>query len=306
MSAIRTLLTESIDYAGLFPPAGLDMPSAVRNYANYRTGPEAWALGRFVLPVSRLHEFERAAASHLPLTPAADPWRLSVLSGPDLAADLAAIAEFNHRHSRPGAPALVADTIETKANSETGIEDALRTAPRTLQVYIEIPIDRDPSLLLAALARLGGRAKVRTGGVTEDAFPTTADLVRFLRRCVQAGVAFKATAGLHHPLRADYPLTYSADSPTGAMFGFLNLFLAAALLQDGISDLEATRLLEERSLEAIELDARGITWNNHRLDLDALRRARKGGLISFGSCSFIEPLADLAALHLLPPTVSQA
>jgi hypothetical protein len=221
-------------------------------------------------------------------------------------ADLAAIAELNHRHSQPGASALVADTIEAKANSETGIEDVIRRVPRTLQVYIEIPIDRDPYPLLTTLARLGGRAKVRTGGITEDAFPATADLVRFLRRCAQAGVAFKATAGLHHPLRAEYPLTYAAESPAAAMFGFLNLFLAAALLKDGISDSEATRILEERSPEAIELDVRGIRWNDHRLDLDALRRARNDGLTSFGSCSFTEPLSDLAALHLLPPTVSRA
>jgi hypothetical protein len=306
MSAIRTLLTESIDYAGLFPPAGLDMPSAVRNYATYRTGPDAWALGRFVLPVSRLREFEAAAANHLPLAPAAQPWRLSVLIGPDIAADLEATTEFNDRHSHPGAPAVAADTIEAKARSESGIEEAARKVPRSLKVYIEIPIDRDPYQLITALARLGGRAKVRTGGVTEDAFPATADLVRFLRRCVQMGVAFKATAGLHHPLRAEYPLTYAADSPAGAMFGFLNVFLATAFLRDGLSDLEAARLLEERSPEAIEIDARGIAWNDHRLDLDALRRARNDGLISFGSCSFTEPLSDLAALHLLPPTVSRA
>lgn len=306
MSAIRTLLAESIDYAGLFPPAGLDMPSAVQNYAKYRTEPDAWALGRFVLPVSRLGEFEAAAANHLPLELAAPPWRLSVLTGPDLTADLEALAGFHDRQSRGGAPAVIADTIEGNATSESGIEDTMHKVPRALQVYIEIPIDRDPYQLLTALARLGGRAKVRTGGVTENAFPATADLVRFLRRCVHAGVAFKATAGLHHPLRAEYPLTYAADSPAGAMFGFLNLFLATAFLRAGVSDSVAIHLLEERSPEAIELDARGVTWNNHRLDLDALRQVRREGLISFGSCSFTEPLSDLAALHLLAPRVHQA
>lgn len=303
MSAIRTLLAESIDYAGLFPPAGLDMLSAVGNFARYRTGPDAWALGRFVLPVNRLDEFESAAAHHLPLVPAAQPWRLSVLTGPDLAADLKLITGFEQRHSRPGEPAVLADTIEVKATSETGIEDIMREVPRALQVYIEIPIDRDPHQLLTAMARLGGRAKVRTGGVTEDAFPRTADLVRFLRSSVQGGVAFKATAGLHHPLRAEYRLTYAADSPVGAMFGFLNLFLAAALLRSGMSDSEATRLLEERSPEAIKVSGRGISWNNHRLDLGALRQARSDGLISFGSCSFTEPLSDLAALRLIPAKV---
>jgi hypothetical protein len=306
MSAIRTLLAESIDYAGLFPPAGLDMRTAVQNYAQYRTQPDAWALGRFVLPASRLGEFEAAAADHLPLAPADQPWRLSVLAGPDLGADLELITAFHRRHSRSGAAAVLSDTIEVKATSESGIEETMRRVPRAIQVYFEIPAGRDPHPLLTAMARLGGRAKVRTGGVTEDAFPATADLRRFLRSCVQVGVAFKATAGLHHPLRAEYRLTYEAHSPVGTMFGFLNLFLATAFLQAGMSDLEVTRLLEERSAEAIELDARGITWNSHRLDLDAIRRARTEGLISFGSCSFTEPLSDLEALHLLPSRVPQA
>ena len=306
MSAIRTLLAESIDYAGLFPPAGLDLPSAVRNYASYRAAPDAWALGRFVLPASRLGEFEAAAAGHLSTQAAAQPWHLSALTGPDVAADLELIADFTQRYSKSGAPPVAVDAVEAKASSERDIEDMMRKLPRRLQVYIEIPIGRDPCQLLSVIARLGARAKVRTGGVTEDAFPSPPDLLRFVRSCVQVGVAFKATAGLHHPLRGEYRLTYQGGSPTAPMFGFLNLFLATALLQTGGSDSEVVRVLEERSPEAIAIDGYEITWNHHRLDLDALRRARRDGLISFGSCSFTEPLSDLAALHLLPARVPQA
>ena len=54
-----------VDYAGLFPPAGLDMRAAVGNYARYAAGPWAWALGRFIVPVSRLEELERAHKEHL-------------------------------------------------------------------------------------------------------------------------------------------------------------------------------------------------------------------------------------------------
>ena len=306
MSAIRTLLTESIDYAGLFPPAGLDMATAVENYARYRREPAAWALGRFVVPASRLREFEAAAATSFLQNPTSQPCRLALLAGPDLAGDLEMTADFNRRHQQLGAPALLADTIEVKASSVGGIEEMMHRIPRTLQAYVEVPIDRDPRDLLAVVRRLGGRAKVRTGGVTRDAFPTTKDLIRFLRRCVEAGLPFKATAGLHHPLRAEYRLTYAPDSPEGMMFGFLNLFLTTAFLRAGMEEADAARLLEEESPGAFQIDDGGIAWKGHRLDLDALRDARRFGVVSFGSCSFAEPISDLDALHLLGSGARQA
>jgi hypothetical protein len=307
MSAIRTLLTESIDYAGLFPPAGLDMAAAVENYARYRSEPAAWALGRFVVPVSRLREFgETADSRQISESPTGAPWRLALVAGPDLAGDLEITCEFNRRHSRLGLPPILADTIEVKASSVHGTEDIMRQIPRGLQAYVEVPIDRDTRALLSALRRLGGRAKVRTGGVTPDAFPTTEDLLRFLHACVVTGIPFKATAGLHHPLRAEYRLTYAPDSPYRPMFGFLNLFLTVAFLRAGMDETQAAALLEEGSPGAFQADNSGISWRDHRLDLQALREVREDGIISFGSCSFTEPIADLASLHLLAAGVPQA
>lgn len=305
MNAIQVLLRNSIDYAGLFPPAGLDMGAAAGNYAEYLSGDAAWALGRFILPVNRLPEFEQAAKRHLPLKPADPPWHLGALAGPDLAGDLDRVAEFNRRHAVPGAGAAKVDTVELKAGSVGAIEDIMHRMPRHLQTYIEIPIDSDPRELITAIARLGGRAKVRTGGVTPEAFPSTADLVRFLHVSTRTRVPFKATAGLHHPLRAEYRLTYAPGSATGVMFGFLNLFLAAAFLRAGMDETDAARVLEEESPDAFRLEQRGISWNKHRLSLDALRGARQE-LVSFGSCSFSEPIAELQALHLLGPRVQQA
>ena len=305
MSVIRTLLTKSIDYAGLFPPAGLDMPDAVRNYALYRSSPEAWALGRFILPVSRLGEFD-AAAEQLPNESSAPPWQLSLLADGNLAADLEALAEFNHRHSSSHPGSVLADTLEIKASSEGAIEDIMHRTPRSLQTFIEIPIDQDPGELLVTIARLGGRAKVRTGGVKEDVFPSRADLLRFIKGTIRAGVPFKATAGLHHPLRAEYRLTYAPDSPSGAMFGFLNLFLTTAFLRAGLPESAAADLLEERSAESFRIADEGIGWRGHRLDANELRLSRTEGMISFGSCSFTEPLADLEALNLVPGRVQRA
>lgn len=305
MRALHDLLQSSIDYAGLFPPAGLDMSTAAGNYAHYRAGAHRWALGRFVVPVSRLAEFDAATQVEagtdalLPCRPAGPAWLLAALLGADLEADLKLLGEFNCRHAADGAPAASADVVEFKASSAAAIEAALRALPPYLQAYVEIPIDRDPADLVAAIARCGGRAKVRTGGVTPEAFPTTADLVRFIRRCEEAKLPFKATAGLHHPLRAEYRLTYAADSQRGVMYGFLNLFLTATFVLAGLDDTDAATLLEESVPSAFRVDERGIEWRGHRLDLDAIANARARAIISFGSCSFDEPIADLTALHWL-------
>ncbi len=305
MSAIRTLLHESIDYAGLFPPAALGMSEAVANYARYRTGSDAWALGRFVVPVSRLGEFEEAAAQHFRQNASGQPWQLTLLAGTDLTADLEAIAEYNRRHSERH-PSVIADALEVKATSNSAIEDTLRRVPAHLQTFLEIPIEPDPSAPLVSIARLGGRAKVRTGGVDQDAFPLTWQLLRFLRETVRLALPFKATAGLHHPLRAAYRLTYEEDSPTGVMFGYLNLFLAVAFLQSGMDHDNVVRVLEEGDAASLLADSRGISWRNQHLDLQALREVRRLGMISFGSCSFTEPLRDLERLDLLSPRVTQA
>jgi hypothetical protein len=297
MQAIQTLLRASIDYAGLFPPAALDMATAVDHYARYRSSDDAWALGRFILPASRLAEFEGTAAKQLPDSSGRLRWPIAALAGPDLIADLDLIAAFNRRHASGTGPNV--DTLELKASSVADVDELMFRVPQPLQAYVEIPIEEDPAELVAAIRRRGARAKVRTGGITRNAFPKTQDLARFLVRCITTRVAFKATAGLHHALRAEYRLTYVADSPCGVMFGFLNVFLAAALLRDGLGLDQAEELLEESSPQAFQVGEREISWRGHRLDLSALRGAREEAIVSFGSCSFSEPLEDLRALQLL-------
>jgi hypothetical protein len=298
MSAIEILLRETIDYAGLFPPAALDMDPAVRNYAQYRSGHSAWALGRFIVPASRLNQM----ASSLRLIQARPQgsWRCAALLGTDLTADLEQIRAFN---DLTGA---AVDTVEVKATSERSVGELMGRLPHGLTAYFEVPIDRDPVELVSAIGRSGGRAKVRTGGVTQDAFPSTAHLLRFIRRCTGTGVPFKATAGLHHPMRAEYRLTYAPDSPRGTMFGFLNLLLAAAFVREGMPDTDATRLLEEGSVDAIQANNDGISWLGNRLSCTSLSHSRRDGMISFGSCSFTEPIGELESLGLLSTKAQRA
>ena len=292
MSALQTLLDGLVDYAGLFPPAALPMDAAVRNYAAYRSGPERGMLGRFVLPVSRLDEFRREA-TQLDGGTDSTPWTLSVLAS---ATDVAAIAAFNRDHRAR----WCIDTVEAKASAPEEVA-ALAQAFGGLTVYVEIPVTEDPTELVQAIGQAHLRAKIRTGGVTADAFPTPPQVLRFLAECVQRQVSFKATAGLHHPLRGEYPLTYAPDAAQGTMYGFLNVFLAAALLHAGHAPATLLPLLEEREASAIVADARGIAWRGLHVSDAQVAQARTRFAGSFGSCSFEEPVRDLDALRLLPP-----
>lgn len=286
-SAVRALMGGLIDYAGLFPPAALSMGEAVANYADYRSSADAWALGRFVLPAARLEEF---AASAEPLLGGA-PWRLSVLAQPT---DEAAIRAFNNTCIGRA----VIDTVEAKGSTVEEV-GALAPLADVATVFVEVPVRGDPDELVGAIAAGGLRAKVRTGGVTTDAFPSAAEVARFLEACTRHGVLFKATAGLHHPLRGDYALTYEPGAARGEMFGFLNVFLAAMLSQRGAPTLDVEALLLEHDATAIRFTSTSVTWRHHTFDRDSIAGERAQFAASFGSCSFREPIDDLSALGLL-------
>src|SRR5262249_14422193 len=135
-----------------------------------------------------------------------------------------------------------------------------------------------------------------------DAFPTAQHVTRFIRACLSARVPFKATAGLHHPLRAEYRLTYEAGAPSALMFGYLNVFLAAALMANGLSDADAVRLLQERDPNAFDLKPAMLAWRGRTLTAEEARRVREQVAVSFGSCSYREPVDELRALALAATT----
>ena len=286
--SVHILLHSLIDYAGLFPPAGLKMVDAVANYSHYRNGTNAWALGRFVIPVARLEEFETHFA------PDRGMWRLSALIGPNPAEDLARVAEFNgrHRHS------AIIDVLEAKAADAAAIHELKSRVPEAILIYFEVPSAGDPSQWIAAIGAAHGRAKVRTGGLTPEMFPSEQQVLRFLAACINANVAFKATAGLHHPVRCVKPLTYEKDAPSGTMHGFLNVFLAAAFLLDGVRENELEKLLLDDDPANFDFDEGTIAWRGHRLTQSRLLESRALAA-SFGSCSFEEPINDLLSLNLL-------
>ncbi len=295
--ASHILLDGIVDYAGLFPPASLDLPKAVRNYAHYRAGGTGWMLGRFICPAAHLEAFSASADPLLPRDAGAIPWRLSVTGTGDVAADLRAIAAFNERHrvcfEECGAKV---DAYEVKVASVQEIVALHEQLPATLDVYFEVPLDATVDVLVPAIAGTGRRAKMRTGGVVADAFPPAAAIVRFLRALVAHDVAAKATAGLHHPLCGAYRLTYAPDAATARMFGMLNVLLAAAAIAKGGSDVDALLLLDESNAASIEITDMHVAWHGPdrimTMSRALLQQVRERVLVSVGSCSFTEPVDE--------------
>lgn len=293
-ASLRALLAAAIDYAGLFPPARLEMRAAVEQYQSHRASEARWALGRFVVPAVRLQELaeaRRAAAA------TKDQWRLSALLGDDPAADAQRIRAFNEAHH---ATALV-DSVEAKVSdgdvsSVTGLAAMI---PPSMTRFVEIPSDGDVAPMVYAIAKAHLKAKIRTGGVTAQQFPQAMDVVRFIRCCVEHDVPFKATAGLHHPIRADYRLTYEPDAPTGRMYGFLNLLVATAAMRAGCNDARAQEILLSEDPDAFRFDDAGIRWADLSLGTSLVLDTRARLMLSFGSCSFAEPIADLRRLGLV-------
>ena len=283
--SLRALLHGVVDYAGLFPPAKLDMAPAAENYERYMAGAHNWMLGRFVLPVARFEAFLSAVPD------IALGWRISALATDG--GDGARISEFN----RANEGRFVVDSVELKPPSADAVAELVRSLPDGVDAFVETPWDTDAGEWFAAIAAAGAHAKIRTGGVTPDAFPTVEQVAQFVLSCRDAGVAFKATAGLHHPVRADYRLTYEADSAQGTMHGFLNVFLAAAVASAGGQAGELAAVLAANN-DGFVFDDAGVRVFERQMTTLDVEKAR-AFIRSFGSCSFEEPVDDLKGLGLL-------
>jgi hypothetical protein len=243
MDARVAFLARLIDHAPLFPPASLSLSDAIAEDERARASESAFALARFVCPASRLDELPDIGRG------------VSVVLDAPLPADARV------------------DAVETPVRDD--LETLASLAP---EVYVEVPIDDALEATLDELAGHGFRAKVRCGGGASPGVPA---LARFLRACRERGLAFKATAGLHHAVRQD------------GEHGFLNL-LAAVVFG---TEEEA---LAETDPEAFLLHSETFAWRGRAATARDLRRSRRERLQSIGSCSFFEPVEELGALGVLP------
>ncbi len=305
----RVLFERLIDDAGLFPPARLPMAAALAAHAANRVGPTAWLQGRFVAPASRLGDIPAAwpeglAALRVSLVAdgaaSADGDQFAAALEADLAA--AAVLEATDGRVRvevvevrlpdPSAAAAVAPAVR-RAGFAGPVAALLEAPDSTTATGLAELVRAIAEARAAGGTRLG--AKIRSGGQEATLVPDPWAVATFLAACVTDGVPFKATAGLHHPLRG-------VDEPSGLlMHGFVNLLTATALLRSAVLDARGVEaLLVDQDASSFTVEAETLGWRAATVDAADVAALRTDALVSYGSCSFDEPTADLAALGWLP------
>lgn len=286
----NALMARAIDYAGLFPPAGLPMAEAAANYGKYLHGEQSGLLGRIVIPATRLEEFARVFEQEC-CVEQEPPWLLSLLSSKDAVADMQRMENFSQ-----GAALL--DAIEMSAASPEEADALLTAYPQELVRFVEC----DPAALgplLPVLQRHGAAAKLRTGGLTPEAVPTVEVLADFMLACAEAEVPWKATAGLHHALRGEFPVSYQPGCAQAAMHGFLNVMTASLLAWSSTGREAVLTALGEQRAGAFGLEKNAMSWHGHRFGTEQIEEMRAKFFLSFGSCSFEEPIEDLTRMGWL-------
>jgi Asp-tRNA(Asn)/Glu-tRNA(Gln) amidotransferase A subunit family amidase len=300
-ASLQTLLARSIDYAGMFPPCSLDLESALRNQAEYVRSPDAWMLGAFVLPVEQFDAARQLLSKFDPL----HPLRVAALgpktSNADDFLDAVEKADEAIRWLSSNVDLVSISHLEMLLSQDVGLAslNEVRSILGDLPVFWEAPPDKAQQTI-ALLAEHNSDAdlatfgyKLRTGGVTADAFPTSAQIADALVTPATHQLPIKFTAGLHHPIRQ------FRDEVKTKMHGFLNVLGAAVLAAEHRWDAHQTSMmLEGEKADSFSFTDEFFAWREWKISIERLQYRRKF-VASFGSCSFDEPRDDLRALGLL-------
>ena len=275
------LLAGLCDDAALFPPGNLPLADAVPAHVAHLASGHRGLVGPFVVSAADVPALGALLAS---AEEGSFEVAVTVPEPSRLAAALAVAA---------GVPQVRVVAVEVAL--PTGLDpaqvvpslDAAVAGRPDLAAYVELPRDDRRPALLAALAGTRYHAKLRTGGVRADLYPDEDELAAAVLACVTAGVAFKATAGLHHAVR-------NTDPTTGfEQHGFLNLLAAVDAAQRGAGNGEVAALLAERDAAAVATRVAA---------LDGRAGPVRDAFHSFGTCSIDDPRTELTALGLLDPT----
>lgn len=303
--AIRAALTSLIDYAGLFPPAQLSMDRSVAEYEEARTGSFAWMLGRFVLPASRLDDVLSAvkgdAIALSVIVDAGSDARTWLSNVQRIFAKLAKVRDAEPRVRVEALEILLPPLATARESYDATVGQyaaaAQQAGMRDLPAYVELPRDarfqKELRGAMSALARHRLGAKVRCGGLTADAVPQPEEVAEFMAVAVEERVPFKATAGLHHPIRHFNP------AAGFTMHGFFNVLAAAAFARKGWALSDLTRIVACEDPGTFQFDADGLRFGDAHASTDDIAAMRREGFIGYGSCSFSEPVEDLQNIGLL-------
>ncbi len=295
--SLKNFMSGIIDYAGLFPPAGLDMTTTLANFADYMAGESGWMLGRCILPANQLRQ--------VGLHPG---FCYSVIVCSELTEEeLEQLSIFSRQHR---GVKMVETKLPDSMDSPEACADHLlhlkaklnRAELQNVQLFLETGNLVSTATLASSLAafntqREGGKiisragCKIRCGGQTKEDFPTLAQVAEAIAICRRQDIPIKFTAGLHQPLPH-----YSPDLQV-LQHGFINIFAAALLSWScDLSIEQIAACLDEEKAHHFDFTKEGLSWHGHTISTGEIKRLRQRKVISFGSCSFSEPVAGLRSL----------
>ena len=324
--SLYRFLNKIIDYAGLFPPAELPLDQAVENYSEYRKSELNWMLSRFIIPAELIPELKAYKDSFITKK---DPFSLSVLGK-----KTDTIEEFQNETDRvldqiQWANSELKGYISTDSfeirlpveavesyDHELLMELLNETATRFEQTKHAPPIlfyesvlnssaDRELEFIMKSLSghneilsdenyhqtQMAGY-KLRCGGTSEDAFPSDELVVSALLMAREKLIPMKFTAGLHHPVR------HLKESVNTKMHGFFNVFGAGLLAYAfDLNREEMMNIILEEDPESFQFTDTGLAFDGFHIETEEIEELRSNAFLSYGSCSFEEPVDDLKKLN---------
>ncbi len=305
-----------IDYAGLFPPASLELGQAFHNFVYYAQAEYSWMLGKFIIPARRLEELavlmaDMEVSQFIPLSVIGSAGSTAEEFDAGFNSDLSLINDFIQKHGDIFSvdayeTRLPIDVFQNEDNSEltglmlnvtSGLE---QTLGKSVPVFFEVslPAEYEPVIVRAveSIASLnkGCGFKLRTGGTEPKAFPAPEVIAFSIMTCCEFNVPMKCTAGLHHPIR------HYNEEVQAEMHGFMNVFAAGILAYtENLDEAELVEVLTDDDPFGFEFTEEGLVYNEMNVPNEEIRRAREEFVLSYGSCSFDEPIEDLKILELL-------
>lgn len=310
-ASLRAFLDGLIDYAGLFPPASLDMPQAVATYARHLGSEYSWMVGRFVCPLTRVDAFAAEGRERLKtLAPIRVAGLSSTMAHAQTMMQVAGTdAGLAHAFEREGWGHV--DVLEVRLPDDLidgdpsqirlaleRYESALRVGGMKLErIFYEVTRTADwvdhVERIAAACAGVKHRGfKIRCGGVAPEAYPSVDEVASAISVCARLRVPYKATAGLHHPVRHERPDTGVTQH------GFFNVFAAGLLAATAAGD-HIHEAVDERNLSHFDFRDERLAWHGQDIRVEEIARTRRTFAISYGSCDIDEPIEDLSNAGLL-------
>ena len=296
--ALDALVTGLFDYAGMFPPANLELDTALAESARSLRLRRPQMVGADI--VVTLQDLAKLDEGRLRTAGFGDTEVKATVVG--VAADRLddAVVDVAEKNAEMGG---VLRVVGLEAHGTTFPGASLVAAAKAIpRVHVAIEprmpdsawVRNGPGILrlLDRIATEGVVVGLKVRGSGENAIGA-GTLGWLIPQAVKQRTPFKATAGLHHPV---------VEAQYGNALGFVGLAAAVRFRQvlgEGFPLDAVQQCVAEAQPRAFGFD-KALRWRGYEVETGRLREAVRELPFTIGSCSLGEPDEDLARLFDVP------